>query len=179
MKTKHLIYAALFAALIAIGAQIRIPVGPVPVTFQLPMALLTGFLLGPRLGVLSTFVYMCIGLAGVPVFAGGGGIGALISPTFGFILGLMPAAFFAGLVSGEDKKFIAAAAAGIVGLLASFTLGCLYFLLIYNVVLGTPTGIAEALRIAVLPFIIKDAIIAVLTAAFARTLQARGFRPAV
>ena len=70
MKTKHLIYAALFAALIAVGAQIRIPIGPVPVTFQVPMVLLAGFLLGPKLAALSTTVYMLVGLVGVPVFAG-------------------------------------------------------------------------------------------------------------
>src|SRR5699024_12302084 len=87
MKTKHLIYAALFAALIAEGAQIRIPIGPVPVTFQVPMALLAGFLLGPKLGALSTTVYMLVGPVGVPVFARYGGDGALISPSAGVIFG--------------------------------------------------------------------------------------------
>lgn len=179
MKTKHLVYVALFAALIAVGAQIRIPIGPVPITFQLPMALLTGFLLGPRLGALSAFVYMCVGLVGVPVFAGGGGIGTLVSPTFGFIVGLMPAAFFAGLGQGENRRFFTVIAAGLIGLMSSFVLGFLYFMFIFNVVLGSPVSVIEALRISVLPFIIKDMIIAVLTAAFARTLYTRGLRPAI
>lgn len=179
MKTKHLIYAALFAAVIAVGAQIRIPIGPVPITFQVPMVLLAGFLLGPRLGALSTLVYMIVGLVGVPVFAGSGGIGSLVSPSFGFIIGYIPAAFIAGLGSGENKSLIQSAVFGITALIIIYIFGFLYFIFIMNQVIGTPVGMADALMITVLPFAVKDIIIAVLTAMFAKTLYARGLRPAI
>ncbi|WP_411843577.1 biotin transporter BioY [Salinicoccus sp. HZC-1] len=179
MKTKHLIYAALFAAVIAVGAQIRIPIGPVPITFQVPMVLLAGFLLGPRLGALSTLVYMIVGLVGVPVFAGSGGIGSLVSPSFGFIIGYIPAAFIAGFGSGENKSLIQSAVFGIIALIVIYISGFLYFIFIMNQVIGTPVGIVEALMVTVLPFAVKDTIIAVLTAMFAKTLYARGLRPAI
>lgn len=179
MKTKHLIYAALFAAVISVGAQIRIPIGPVPITFQVPMVLLAGFLLGPKIGSLSTLVYMLIGLVGVPVFAGSGGIGSLASPTFGFVIGYIPAAFAAGLGSGENKSLMKTAGFGMLALLIIYIFGFLYFVFIMNYVIGTPVGLAEALMITVVPFAIKDTIITVLTAMFGRTLHARGVRPAV
>ncbi|AKG73292.1 biotin transporter BioY [Salinicoccus halodurans] len=179
MKTKHIIYAALFAAVIAVGAQIRIPIGPVPVTFQVPMVLLAGFLLGPKLGALSTLVYMLVGLAGVPVFAGSGGIGSLVSPSFGFIIGYIPAAFIAGFGSGNNKSLLKASGFGMLALAVIYIFGFLYFVFIMNQVIGTPVSLIEALMVTVVPFAIKDTIITVLTAMFARTLYARGLRPAV
>src|SRR5699024_6010501 len=179
MKTKHLIYAALFAALIAVGAQIRIPIGPVPVTFQVPMVLLAGFLLGPKLAALSTTVYMLVGLVGVPVFAGSGGIGSLVSPSFGFVIGYIPAAFIAGFGAGDDKGFGKTAAFGMLSLFVIYVSGFLYFVFIMNQVIGTPVGLREALMLTVVPFVIKDTIITVLTAMFGKTLYRRGLRPAI
>ncbi|KKK34089.1 hypothetical protein WN59_10895 [Salinicoccus sediminis] len=179
MKTKHLIYAALFAALIAVGAQIRIPIGPVPVTFQVPMVLLAGFLLGPKLGALSTTVYMLVGLVGVPVFAGSGGIGSLMSPSFGFVIGFIPAAFIAGLGAGDGRSLLKTAGFGMIALLVIYVSGLLYFVFIMNQVIGTPVGLAEALMLTVVPFVIKDTIITVLTAMFGKTLYRRGLRPAI
>lgn len=179
MKTKHLIYTALFAAVIAVGAQIRIPIGPVPITFQVPMVLLAGFLLGPRLGALSTLVYMLVGLVGVPVFAGSGGIGSLVSPSFGFVIGYIPAAFIAGFGSGENKSLLQTAGFGMLALVVIYISGLLYFIFIMNQVIGTPIGMMDALMVTVVPFAIKDTIITVLTAMFGKTLYARGLRPAV
>ena len=179
MKTKHLIYAALFAALIAVGAQIRIPIGPVPVTFQVPMVLLAGFLLGPKLAALSTTVYMLVGLVGVPVFAGSGGIGSLVSPSFGFVIGYIPAAFIAGFGAGDDKGLGKTAAFGMLSLFVIYVSGFLYFVFIMNQVIGTPVGLREALMLTVVPFVIKDTIITVLTAMFGKTLHRRGLRPAI
>ena len=69
MKIKHMVYVALFVALISVGAQIRIPVGPVPITLQTPMILLTALILGPKLSAAAATVYLLIGLTGVPVSA--------------------------------------------------------------------------------------------------------------
>lgn len=174
MSTKHLVYVALFAALIAVGAQIRLPIGPVPVTFQVPMALLAGLLLGPKLGALSTMVYLLMGLVGLPVFAGGGGIATVFSPTFGFIIGLIPAAFFAGLGTAYRTPLFGTISFTLIALLSVFLIGFLYFVFIMNNVLGTPMSAVDAFKVAVLPFILKDIVVAVLTSLFARTLHARG-----
>lgn len=88
-RTLTLVHIAMFAALMAIGANISsfLIVGGVPITLQTFFAVLAGILLGKRLGAAAMIVYAAIGLAGVPVFAKfSGGMDTLISPTFGFIL---------------------------------------------------------------------------------------------
>ena len=88
IKTKDFITVSLFAALTAVGAFISIPLGAVPITLQLLFTLLSGILLRENLGALSQIVYISLGLIGLPIFAGGkGGIGILLSPTFGFLIG--------------------------------------------------------------------------------------------
>src|SRR5699024_11300136 len=102
MKTKQLVHAALFVALIAIGALVKLPLGPVPFTLQLPMVILTGLLLGPKLAFISLITYTLLGLLGIPIFAGASGLGAFVSPTFGFIIGYIPAALIIGV--GKNKS---------------------------------------------------------------------------
>lgn len=73
-NTRDLILVAIFAALTAIGAFIKIPVPYVPFTLQYLFCALAGMILGSKLGALSQIVYVAIGLAGLPVFTEGGGI---------------------------------------------------------------------------------------------------------
>ena len=94
--------AALFAALTAVGALLRIPVPPVPFTLQTLFVFLAAGLLGPSGGFLSQCLYIAVGLLGLPVFAGGGGIGYIFSPTFGYLAGFPPAALVMGLLA---KRF--------------------------------------------------------------------------
>ena len=89
---RMLILTALFAALTAIGAFLKIPFALSAITLQFFFTALAGVLLGPWYGALSQLLYVAIGLVGVPVFTQGGGIGYLTVPSFGFLLGLIPAA---------------------------------------------------------------------------------------
>ena len=82
-KTTSLLLCALFTALVAMGAFIRIPTPLVPLTLQLWCTTMAGMLLGPKLGAISVLVYVLLGLIGVPVFTMGGGIGYIFQPTFG------------------------------------------------------------------------------------------------
>ena len=80
-------------------------VGGVPITLQTFFAILAGLILGSRKGALACTIYMCVGLAGAPVFARfGGGIGQILSPTFGFIITFIFAAFVAGLIVERRNK---------------------------------------------------------------------------
>ncbi|CAD2077590.1 Biotin transporter BioY [Jeotgalicoccus aerolatus] len=172
MKTKQLVFAAVFAALIAVGAQIRVPIGPVPFTLQAPMVLLCGMMLGKKYGLISVIVYIAVGLIGVPVFAGSGGLGSLISPSFGFVLGFIPAVVVTAMGGKENlSKMILFS---ILGMIVIFIFGVLYFSFIMHNVVGTPMGLSEILMVAVVPFLIKDFVLAVLTVLFARTLTKRG-----
>ena len=97
-RTYKMILVALFAALIAVGAFIRVPVPLVPFTMQTFFVVLAGMLLGKKLGAASALVYLAIGLIGIPVFTQGGGIGYVLKPSFGdmigfIVAGYIPAAF--------------------------------------------------------------------------------------
>lgn len=87
INTKNLILCALFSALIAVGAFIRIPIPVVPFTLQFLFTMLAGLLIGGKLGFTSVTVYIAMGLLGLPVFADGGGLAYLLKPSFGYIIG--------------------------------------------------------------------------------------------
>ncbi|PKM95574.1 MAG: biotin transporter BioY [Firmicutes bacterium HGW-Firmicutes-1] len=103
-NARNLTYAAMFAALTAIGAWLRVPLPVVPFTMQLFFVIFSGILLGSKLGLLSQLVYLLIGLIGVPVFTNGGGFGYVFQPTFGYLIGFALAAYVAGLIVEKLKK---------------------------------------------------------------------------
>ncbi len=96
----------LFGALTAVSAQISLPTQPVPVTGQVFLVLLSGLLLGPRLGLMSQLLYLCIGFLGAPVFAGGkAGALTLLGPTGGYLLAFPLAAAVAGWWGTRTRSF--------------------------------------------------------------------------
>ena len=97
------VIAALMAAMIAAGAYLAIPVGPVPIVLQNLFVLLTGLLLAPRWAGSAIGVYLLAGALGLPVFAGAtGGIGRFFGPTGGYLLGYVPAVL---VVSWAGRRF--------------------------------------------------------------------------
>lgn len=97
-SARNLSLTALFAALTAVGAFVRIPAPGAPVTLQFFFTLTAGLLLGAKWGAVSQLLYVASGLMGLPVFSLGGGFSYVLQPSFGFVLGLIPAAFAAGLL---------------------------------------------------------------------------------
>jgi len=98
------VYASLLAALTAAGAYIAIPVNQVPVVLQNFFIFLCGLLLGSRWGAASVAVYILAGACGLPIFSvGRGGIGHIVGPTGGYLLGFLPAAYIIGLISEKTR----------------------------------------------------------------------------
>ena len=93
---------ALFTGLIIVGAFIKIPIPNVPLTLQVMFTNLAGLVLGSRLGALSVLTYVLLGLAGIPVFTSGGGIGYVLMPTFGYLIGFIIGTFAAGRIVERD-----------------------------------------------------------------------------
>lgn len=158
MKIRELILAGLFAALTCVGAFITIPIGPVPITFQVLFTFIAGALLGKKIGALSQLVYVLLGMIGLPVFAGGNsGIGAITGPTGGFIIGFILAAYVIGIiVEGLEKS-----ANTITKKVAMYALSMLSGLLVIDgfgvLRLATFVGsISKALTLGFYPFIIFD-----------------------
>lgn len=153
---RPMIYASMFAALTAIGAFIRIPIpaNPVPITLQVFFVLLAGLLLGSRWAGMSMIVYVLLGLIGFPVFSGGlSGIGAILGPTGGYLIGFIPGAFVMGWVTETfGRSTFAAAGAMISGLAVIYLLGVAQL----SVVAGL--SVSESVVIGVLPFLIGASI---------------------
>src|SRR2546425_2096952 len=107
-----------FSLLTALAAQFVIPIGPVPITGQTFAVLLTGALLGSRLGAMAMIAYLIEGASGLPFFAGGtGGLPHLAGPTAGYLIAFPAAAFITGAFAehGWDRRFLTAAAAMAIG----------------------------------------------------------------
>lgn len=171
-RTQGIVYAGMFAALVAVGAFIKImlPVGPFMVTFSLQFlfALLAGFFLGARLGFLSVLSYLIIGLAGVPIFAHGGGIGYLARPTFGFLIGFAAAAFVAGRIMEKmnSTSLPALLFAAFCGEMAYYACGLVYYYLMFNFLLpGTGgIGVRELMSVWFLSTVVPDFCLCVMAA---------------
>lgn len=119
-----------FSLLTALSAQIVIPVGSVPYTAQTFAVLLTGALLGSRLGAITMVVYLIEGASGLPFFAGGtGGFWHLLGPTGGYLFAFPAAAFITGTFAEHewDRRFFTAVAAMAIGSLVIMLAGWLWF----------------------------------------------------
>jgi biotin transport system substrate-specific component len=148
LKVRELSYIGIYAAIIAVCAQIAIPLpGGVPITLQAWAITFTGVMLGKRNGTLAVLVYVALGLAGAPIFTRfTGGIGVLAGPTGGFILSFPVLAFFAGL-GGNKNGYVRTIGFISVGTVLNFICGMLYLSFIMGVTLNI------AFTAAVLPFI--------------------------
>jgi biotin transport system substrate-specific component len=167
LQLHQTVYASLFAALIAAGAFLAIPIGPVPIVLQNMFVLLAGLLLGPRWGVAGVGIYLLAGTIGLPVFAGGtGGIGRLLGPTGGYLIAYLPAVWAVGLVSRRTGgRLIGDIAAMVLGTLIVYGLGVPYL----KAVTGMPW--AKAAAVGMLPFLIGDALKIAAAVPIARTLR--------
>jgi len=156
MQTKKLVFAALFAALTAVGAFIRIPFLYSAITLQVFFTILAGVLLGARYGALSQLVYVALGLLGLPIFTGGGGFGYFLYPTCGFLIGLVPFAWVVGRLTERKRSFFRIVWASLAGLAVLYLIGMPYMAFILNVYLGKGMNLWAILMAGMLPFLPGD-----------------------
>lgn len=142
VNTRDMIMCALFTALIAAGAFIKIPVPVVPFTLQYLFTMLAGLIMGGRLGALSVGIYTVLGLLGVPIFAEGGGIWYIFKPSFGYIIGFAAGSFITGKIAESFKSLTLKKllAANFSGLLIVYAAGMLYYYITCNFIIDTPIG---------------------------------------
>lgn len=157
-KTYDLVYIALFAVLIAICAWISVPT-TVPFTLQTFGIFLTVGLLGGKRGSMAVLVYILLGAAGIPVFSGfTGGIGRLLGNTGGYIVGFLASALVMwALEKVMGRKTWALAVQMVLGLIACYAIGTVWFMVVYSGTSGT-VGLMTVLGWCVIPFIIPDLI---------------------
>ena len=141
------------SALLAISAQIKIPLYPVPVTGQTLVVLMIGMAYGSRLGAATLLAYLVEGGMGLPVFAGGGaGWATLAGPTGGYLIGFLVAAFILGLLAerGMGRGPVSTALAMIVGTALIYVFGVTH--------LSGFIGFEKAVAAGLLPFLYGDAL---------------------
>ena len=144
-----------FSLFIAACAQFAIHIGPIPITGQTFAVLLTGALLGSRLGAAAVIAYLIEGAIGLPFFAAGGaGLVRFFGPTGGYLVAFPAAAFIVGAFAehGWDKRYLTAVAAMTIGSVVIFLGGWAWFAVLTN----TPP--VAAFKIAVAPFLLGDVI---------------------
>lgn len=167
---------ALFSALIAVGAFIRIPVPVVPFTLQLLFTTMAGLLFGSRFGACSVGAYICLGLLGLPIFAEGGGFWYLLKPSFGYLPGFLLGSWLCGRMVEKAgavtlKTLLTASFAN---LLAVYGVGLVYYYVICNFVLDTPIAMGALFLYGFVLAVPGDIALCILSA-----YAARRIRPAV
>ena len=143
---------ALFASVISVSAYIRIPIGPVPLTLQTTAVLIAGYCLGPKYGAYTTILYTAVGLAGLPVFASGGGPAYVLLPTFGYIIGFTVCAMITGYLSGLNVRgsYVKAYVIMLAGLPGIYIPGILWFILSLSWIATVPPNISTILKVCLL-----------------------------
>ena len=174
-QTKKLVQAALLAALTAVGAFIRFPLGAMSFTLQDMFTVMAGVLLGWKWGAASQAAYVVLGLVGLPVFTQGGGLSYVFQPSFGFLLGMIPAAAVTGLIAGnkgEPKRVIPAC---FLGLAVMYLIGVPYMGMILNLYMGKGLSVWTIVKTGLLVYIpgdtLKVIVVAIVSPALCKALR--------
>jgi biotin transport system substrate-specific component len=146
--------------LITAAAKINVPTWPIPVTLQgFAVAALAGAF-GLRIGVATVVAYLIEGAMGIPVFATGGGIGYLLGPTGGFLLGFVPMAYIIGRAAdlGGSGRVVMLAFAMLIGDALLFVFGYAWLVLVLANIKNLPLTavLGSAFDGAIKPFVIWD-----------------------
>lgn len=165
-KTKDMILVALFAALTAIGAFIKIPTPLVPFTLQYLFCAYSGILLGAKGGLYSQLLYLGVGLVGFPVFTQGGGPTYIFQPTFGYIIGFSICSYIIGKLTEKLDKITLTGLLGpiLAGMSVVYSCGIIHLYLIMNFYLGKTMSFKAAVIAGLFPFVFSDLIYSVIIA---------------
>lgn len=171
LSTTDTALIALFAAIMAVCSWIMIP-ATVPFTMQTFGVFLAVGLLGGKRGTISIIVYLLLGAVGLPVFSGfTGGIGHILGPTGGYMVGFI----FTALIMWLSERFFgkgtrALAISMVIGLIICYAFGTAWFMSVYTKNTGE-IGLATALSWCVIPYIIPDVIKIILALMLTRRLR--------
>ena len=143
--------AFVFAGLTFAGANIRIPLQPVPITLQTLFVVLSGAVLGRSFGSAAQLLYVGAGAIGLPVFAGTmAGVAIIAGPTGGYLLGFLVAPLVVGNLIGRRDDFLWQAFVFFCGSFVILALGVLHLTVFYT------HSLTQSLQVGYLPFVPGD-----------------------
>lgn len=174
--SRHLVTDAVLvlagSAFTVLATQLVIPMWPVPVTGATLAALLVGATLGMTRAALALSVYLALGLAGLPIFAGGASGSLLELQSGGYLIGLVFAAAVVGWLAQRrwDRRWRRSVLTVLPGIavIYAFSLPWRYFSLtrlgpaVWNGELGFDSVLAATIGTGLLPFLVGDAVTALL-----------------
>lgn len=170
-KTYQMCITALMVAATCVIAPISIPIGPVPISLGTLAIYLSLYLLGWRQGVKCVIAYIILGMVGFPVFSGFiGGLGKIVGPTGGYIIGYLPLALIAGYAIERSTSRIVQFGGMALGTLAAYAIGTAWFCFV------TSTTPAAAIATCVIPFLIGDVLKIALSMKLGSTLKTMAMR---
>jgi biotin transport system substrate-specific component len=126
---------------------------------------------GPKLAFMAMLQYIIIGLAGIPIFANGGGPAYVLQPTFGFLIGFLISTIPNGIISQRGQRFGWYLLGGLSAMTVYFAIGSIGFWLNMNHIQGKEMSYTKAVTISVLPFIVFDLTRLILAAIIAPKLR--------
>ncbi|MGM9926842.1 MAG: biotin transporter BioY [Bacillus sp. (in: firmicutes)] len=176
-QLKFLILTALFTAIIGMLAQLTIPLPLVPITGQTLAIGLAATILGAKYGTLSTILYIIIGSIGIPIFANmQGGLGAVVGPTGGYLIGFIPTAFFIGWYIEKTKlNFTHAMIANTAGMIITLLFGTIWLKVAAS--LSWPAALTSGVIPFLIPGFIKAAAAAYIGVLIKKRLYAANLLP--
>lgn len=173
-RTKAIAFVGLSVALMAVSSWVVIPIGPIPLTLQMFVIPLLICVLPAQWSTAAVFAFIVLGGLGVPLFSGfRGGLGTLMGPTGGFLLGYLiavpAAAFFLQFVrkwvEGKAALLACEFAAGMIFTVIAYMTGWAQYAAVSGV------GMDAAFMVAVAPFIVPDIVKVLVAVACAQPLR--------
>lgn len=157
MDVKQIARAGVCVALLAVSAWVSVPIGPVPFTLQTMVLALVPAALDRKSACLAVAAYLVLGGIGLPVFSGfGAGVGVLAGPTggflWGFLLGMIAATLLLDVLPSSMPFFARVVIADVALLLISYICGTAQLMVVASL------DVPGALAVAVIPFVIPDAV---------------------
>ncbi|MFA4823950.1 MAG: biotin transporter BioY [Methanoregula sp.] len=150
-RSRVIAYSAAFIGLIALGSWISVPIGYIPFTLQTLFVIMAGIIMH-RYGAIPVLLYIILGVLGLPLFHNGmAGLGVLLGPSGGYLIGFIFAALITGLAYEQNSKLIRIG--GIV-----VATGVIYLFGVAWLMYSLKLGFLPAITTGVLPFIAGDAI---------------------
>ncbi len=153
IKTSNLALIAMFSAMVVVFSQIVIviPLTPIPLNLATAAVMLSGLFLKGYNGAISMVVYVLLGAIGLPVFSSfSGGIGVVLGPTGGYIMGYILMSLTIGLIIKKKDNFAFSLVSMVVGTVICYIAGSIWFMIL------TKSNLVSTLMLCVVPFVFGD-----------------------
>ena len=154
LSTKNLSLMALMSALLCLLAPISIPIGPVPITLSIFIIYIISYILDANSALISVFIYLLIGIVGLPVFAGyKSGLGVILGPSGGYLISYLVVVYISSYYNNKYYyNKILQLLFMFIALILCYVCGTIWFSIFKKMTF------IESLFICVFPFIITDVI---------------------